>query len=395
MNNFDDIGVTQPAYGQTGSQPNQFGQTGSQPNQFGPSGMQDVGATQPAYGQTGMQPNQFGQSGMQDVGATQPAYGQTGSQPNQFGQSGMQDVGATQPAYGQTGMQGMGVTQPAYGQTGMQGMGATQPAYGQTGMQGMGATQPAYGQTGMQPNQFGQTGMQGMTGYQQPYGMQPSKPKKPLSKGAKIGIISGLAVALLVGIFFIFIFPILTRAKLGGSYSYKGSDYTDYYVFDDGIFVYYDINEGETTKNYYGIGTYTVKDDKVILTDINGDTEEFKFDKKENTISYYGTKYKSSDKKAKLDFNISKEYLEGLESKIITASQTSLADKDVWEEAMWWESYYIYGTDLKEPYTDFEEALAKNIGYSSDSTLQYLLENDILSFDVDISSSGTVTVEFY
>ena len=370
MNNFDDIGVTQPAYGQTGSQPNQFGQTGSQPNQFGPSGMQDVGATQ-------------------------PAYGQTGSQPNQFGQSGMQDVGATQPAYGQTGMQGMGVTQPAYGQTGMQGMGATQPAYGQTGMQGMGATQPAYGQTGMQPNQFGQTGMQGMTGYQQPYGMQPSKPKKPLSKGAKIGIISGLAVALLVGIFFIFIFPILTRAKLGGSYSYKGSDYTDYYVFDDGIFVYYDINEGETTKNYYGIGTYTVKDDKVILTDINGDTEEFKFDKKENTISYYGTKYKSSDKKAKLDFNISKEYLEGLESKIITASQTSLADEDVWEEAMWWESYYIYGTDLKEPYTDFEEALAKNIGYSSDSTLQYLLENDILSFDVDISSSGTVTVEFY
>ena len=372
--NLDDIGVTQPAYGQTGSQPDQVGQ----------SGMQDIGVTQPAYSQP------EGQSGVQDIGETQPAYSQPVVQSGQFGQSGMQNVGATQPAYGQSG------AQPGqFGQTGMQGMGVTQPAYsqpgvqpgqfGQTGMQGMGATQPAYGQTGMQ----------GMAGNQQPYGMQPSKPKKPLSKGAKIGIISGLAAALLIGIFFIFIFPILTRAKLGCSYSKKGSYYTDYYVFDDGIWVYYDIEEGSTTKNYYGIGTYTVKDDKVILTDISGDTEEFKFDKKENTISYYGTTFKSGDKKAKLDFNVSKEYLEGLESKIISAAQTSLADEDVWEEAMWWESYYVYGTDLKEPYTDFEEALAKNIGYSSDSTLQYLLENDIISFDVDISSSGTVTVDFY
>ena len=387
--NLDDIGVTQPAYGQTGSQPDQVGQSGmqdigvtqpaySQPE--GQSGVQDIGETQPAYSQPVVQSGQFGQSGMQNVGATQPAYGQSGAQPGQFGQTGMQGMGVTQPAYSQPGVQ-----PGQFGQTGMQGMGATQPAYGQTGMHGMGATQPAYGQTGMQ----------GMAGNQQPYGMQPSKPKKPLSKGAKIGIISGLAAALLIGIFFIFIFPILTRAKLGCSYSKKGSYYTDYYVFDDGIWVYYDIEEGSTTKNYYGIGTYTVKDDKVILTDISGDTEEFKFDKKENTISYYGTTFKSGDKKAKLDFNVSKEYLEGLESKIISAAQTSLADEDVWEEAMWWESYYVYGTDLKEPYTDFEEALAKNIGYSSDSTLQYLLENDIISFDVDISSSGTVTVDFY
>ena len=343
---LDDIGVTQPAYGQ--------------------SGVQDIGATQPAYGQ----------SGVQDIGATQPAYGQTGMQPGQFGQSGMQGAGATQPAYGQTGMQS--------GQ------------FGQSGMQGAGATQPAYGQTGMQPGQFGQSGIQGMTGAQQPYGTpwQP-KVKKPMSKGAKIGIISGLAVALLVGIFFIFIFPILTRAKLGGSYSYKGSGYTDYYVFDDGVWVYYDIEEGETTKTYYGIGTYTVKDDKVILTDISGDEEELKFDKKKNTISYYGTTLKSKDKKEKLEVDITKDYLEGLESKIITASQTALTNEDVYEEAQWWETYYIYGTDLKEPYTDFEEELATVLGYSSDEKLQFLLENDIISFDIDISSSGTVTVELY
>ena len=290
----------------------------------------------------------------------------------------------------------IGVTQPAYGQSGVQDIGATQPAYGQSGVQDIGATQPAYGQTGIQPGQFGQSGIQGMTGAQQPYGTprQP-KVKKPMSKGAKIGIISGLAVALLVGIFFIFIFPILTRAKLGGSYSYKGSGYTDYYVFDDGVWVYYDIEEGETTKTYYGIGTYTVKDDKVILTDISGDEEELKFDKKKNTISYYGTTLKSKDKKEKLEVDITKDYLEGLESKIITASQTALTNEDVYEEAQWWESYYIYGTDLKEPYTDFEEELATVLGYSSDEKLQFLLENDIISIDIDISSSGTVTVELY
>ena len=312
--------------------------------------------------------------GIQDIGVTQPAYGQ----------SGMQDIGATQPAYGQPGMQDIGATQPAYGQSGMQDIGATQPAYGQTGMQNMGATQPAYGQTGMQ----------NMTGYQQPYGM-PQKVKKPMSKGAKIGIISGLAVALLVGIFFIFIFPILTSSELGGEYSYKGSYYTDYYLFDDGIWVYYDIDDGETDKTYYSIGTYKVDGDKVTLTSIDGYSEEFTFDKKKNTISAYGTTYGSSDKKAKLGVDIDREYLENLKSVITTAANTALGNEDVYEEAIWWESYYIYGNDLKEPYTDFEEELAKNLGYSTDKTLQFLLEEEIISIDIDISSSGTVSVEIY
>ena len=340
---IQDIGVTQPAYGQPG--------------------IQDIGATQPAYGQPGMQ----------NMGATQPAYGQTG----------MQNMGATQPAYGQTGMQNMGATQPAYGQTGMQNMGATQPAYGQTGMQNMGATQPAYGQSMMQ---------QGMPGYGQPYGA-PQKVKKPLSKGAKIGIISGLAAALLVGIFFIFIFPILTSSKFGGEYKYKGSYYTEYYLFDNGIWVNYDIDDGDTEKTYYSIGTYTVSGDKVIMTDIHGNTQTATFDKKKNTISLYGTTLTSSNKNAKLEVDIDKNYLDSLESLVKTASETALAVEEVYEEAVWWQSYYVYGSDLKNPYTEFEKELANNLGYSNDKKLQFLLENEIISFDINISSQGTVTVE--
>ena len=370
---IQDIGVTQPAYGQPGIQ-----DIGATQPAYGQTGMQDIGATQPAYGQTGMQnigatQPAYGQTGMQNMGATQPAYGQTG----------MQNMGATQPAYGQTGMQNMGATQPAYGQTGMQNMGATQPAYGQTGMRNMGATQPAYGQPMMQ---------QGMPGYGQPYGA-PQKVKKPLSKGAKIGIISGLAAALLVGIFFIFIFPILTSSKLGGEYKYKGSYYTEYYLFDDGIWVNYDIDDGETEKTYYAIGTYVVNGDKITLTNMDGDNQTFTYDKKKNTLTVYGTKYTSSNKKAKLEVDIDKDYLDSLKNLVTTAAQTALADEDVYEEAIWWESYYVYGSDLKDPYTEFEKELALNLGYSNDKKLQFLLENSIISFDIQISQNGTVTVD--
>ena len=342
---IQDIGVTQPAYGQ--------------------NAMQDIGATQPVYGQTGMQ----------NMGATQPVYGQTG----------MQNMGATQPVYGQTGMQNRGATQPAYGQTGMQNMGATQPAYGQTGMQNMGAAQPVYGQTGMQ---------QGMPGYGQPYGA-PQKVKKPLSKGAKIGIISGLAVALLAGIFFIFIFPILTSSKLGGEYCYKGSYYNDYYLFDHGTWVNYEIDEGSSEKEYYAIGTYTVNKDKIILKSIKGDTIEATFDKKKNTITMSGTKLNSSNKDAKLDVDLDEDYLDSLEKTVKTATETAMADEEVYDEATWWQTYYIYGDDLKEPYSELEKELAEILGYSSDKRLQFLLEEEIISIDIQVSSSGVVSVEIY
>ena len=246
-----------------------------------------------------------------------------------------------------------------------------------------------FGQPMMQQAPYGQPGMPNMNGYG-----QPPKPKKPLSKGAKIGIIAGLSAALLIGIFFIFIFPILTRAKLKGSYSYKGSYYTSYYVFDDGVYVGYDIDEGETEKDYYYIGTYTYKDGKITMTSIDGETQTFKFDDDDNVVtSDWGIKYKSKDKKAKLDFDIDKAYLDGLEAKFKTASEEALKDETAYEEATYWNSYYIYGSDLKDPYSDFEEALAKAIGYDSDKTLQFLLENYLISVDISISSSGVVTVE--
>ena len=264
-----------------------------------------------------------------------------------------------------------------------------QSQYGQPqGMQNQFA-QPQFAQPQFAQNQYGQP--QGMQGQ---YNMPP-KEKKPLSKGAKIGIISGLAAVLLIGIFFIFIFPILTRAKLGGSYVYESSYGDEYYLFDDGVYVNYEI-EGSDDKYYYSIGTYTVKDETITLKELDGDEKTFKFNAKKNIVTDdWKDDFKSSDKKAKLDTDISKDYLDGLEDTIISASNAALKNSDVYEEATWYGSYFIYQDDLKNPYTDFEEELAKQLNYSSSNELQFLLEEMDLAFDISVSSSGVVTVEIY
>ncbi|MBR1816829.1 MAG: zinc ribbon domain-containing protein [Lachnospiraceae bacterium] len=262
-------------------------------------------------------------------------------------------------------------------------------------------SQPQGMQNQYQQPQFGQQGFQNQyqpNGFQQPQGMgqynMPHKERKPLSKGAKIGIISGLAAVLLIGIFFIFIFPILTRAKLSGSYAYESSYGDYYYLFDDGVYIYYEV-ESSGDKYYYDIGTYTVKDDVVSLKAVDGDEETLKFDAKKNTILYYGSVYKSSDKKAELEVDISKEYIENLNDTVVSASNAALKDKDVYDEATSYGYYFIYDDDLKDPYWDFEKELAKQLNYSSSKELQFLLEEMDLAFDIDISSSGVVTVDIY
>lgn len=337
----------------------------------------------PSAAQPGMQTG-FGQPQ-----PTQPSFGQTGTQTG-FGQP-----QPAQPNYGQPGAQtGFGQPQPAqpnYGQPGMQtGFGQPQPAqpnYGQTGMQtGFGQPQP------MQPN-YGQPGMQ--TGYGQPgmYNQAPRPPKpprKPLSSKAKAGIIGGAIGVVVLIVFFAVILPILLRAKLDGEYTYTDS-WDDAYtaIFDDGTYVVYDYED-----DVYSAGTYTIKDDKVTLTDIEGYETSAKFDAKDNKIRIDGDTYKSTDKKATIGFKLTADYYDNLKSRFDTAINKVLADEDIYDD-VYWSSAYVYDDDLSDPGTDFERALATEIGYSDDIILQTLMEGGYIEVDVYITYDGDIEISYY
>jgi hypothetical protein len=57
--------------------------------------------------------------------------------------------------------------------------------------------------------------------------------------------------------------------------------------------------------------------------------------------------------------------------------------------------YFIYEDDLANPYYLFEEALAKELKYSSDPVLQFMMEDYDMAIDIDISSSGNISVDIY
>lgn len=333
------------------------------------------------------QPQGFPSAAQPDM---QTGFGQSQSMQTGFGQP-----QPTQPSYGQPGMQtGFGQpqpTQPSYGQPGMQtGFGQpqpTQPNYGQPGMQtGYGQPQP------MQPN-YGQPGMQ--TGYGQPgmYNQAPRPPKpprKPLSSKAKAGIIGGAIGVVVLIVFFAVILPILLRAKLAGEYSYTDSwDDTYTVIFDDGTYLVYDYDG-----DIYEAGTYTIKDDKVTMTDIEGYETTGKFDAKENKIRISGDTFKSTDKKEKIDFDLTEDYLDNLKSRVDTAVNKVLSDEDIYDD-VYWSSAYVYDNDLKNPSTDFEEELAAELGYTDDIILQTLMEGGYIEIDVYITYDGDIQISYY
>ena len=328
---------------------------------------------QPQFSQPQGAPNQY----------QQPQFSQPQGAPNQYQQPQFSQPQGVQNQY----------QQPQFSQPQGAPNQYQQPQFSQPQGAPNQYQQPQFSQPQGFQNQYQQNGFQPQQGMGQ--FNQPPKEKKPLSKGAKIGIISGLAAVLLIGIFFIFIFPILTRAKLSGSYVYESSYGNDYYLFDDGVYINYEL-ESSGDKYYYSIGTYTLNDDVITMKDIDGDESTFKFDKKKNTVTDdWRDVFKSSDKKAKLDVDISKEYIDNLKNTVISASNAALKDKDVYEEATSYGYYFIYDDDLKDPYWDFEKELAKQLNYSSSKELQFLLEEMDLAFDIDISSSGVVTVDIY
>lgn len=306
--------------------------------------------------------------------AAQPGMGQ--SQPQGM-QTGFGQPQPAQPNYGQPGMQtGFGQPQPNYGQPGMQtGYGQPQPNYGQPGMQtGYGQPQPNYGQPGMY-NQAPRP---------------PKPPRKPLSSKAKAGIIGGAIGAVVLIVFFAVILPILLRAKLAGEYSYTDSwDDTYTAVFDDGTYVIYEYDD-----EIWEAGTYTIKDDKITMTNIEGYESTAKFDSEDNKIRIGGNTYKSTDKKEELDFKLTKDYLDNLKSRADAAIKKVLTDEDIYDE-IYWSSADIYDDALENPSSDFERELATELGYENDAALQELMEGGYIEIDVYITYEGEIETTYY
>ena len=340
------------------------------------------------------QPMQPGQTGY-----AQPMQpGQTGyAQPMQQGQTDYygQPVQPGQTGYGQPVQPGQtGYGQPMQqGQTGYYGQPMQQ---GQTGYYGqpMQQGQMGYGQP-MQQGQmgYGQPMQQGQMGYGQPnmYNQAPKPPKpprKPLSKKAKTGIIAGSIGAVVLIVFFAVILPILLKAKLQGEYTYTDSWDDEYRaIFTDGTYVIYDYDD-----EIYEAGTYTIKDDKVTLLDIEGDDTKATFDSKKNKICISGENFEINDKKAKVGFKLTETYLDTLEQNVENAVAKLVKDEDLLEIASW-NYYYLNDDDLKDPEDDFVEAFANELNYSTDKALSTMVEAGYIAFDIDAYSDGTYNVE--
>ena len=249
--------------------------------------------------------------------------------------------------------------------------------------------QPQQPMMGQAP--YGQP-MMNQTPYGQPMMNQaPKKPRKPLSKKAKIGILVGAILAILTVVTIAFIIPILTRSKLQGEYVCKDDYFYHTIVFDEGTYVVYD---EEDIVSEAGIYTLDKDDNDIEMISMEGYVYDAKFDEEENIVKFGGSKYKSTNKDETLDIKLTEDYKEDLKETVETCVLTALTREDIYDEAdsKWF--YSIDEDDLANPEYLLEEELAKLLAYDSDTTLQFLLESGYMNIELDIYD-GEVDVYIY
>ena len=332
-----------------------------------PTPVAPMGAPQPQF-TAAPEPSQFTPNASQFT----PNASQFTGQPSQYsGQPSQYTSQPQQTMYGQAPQQNMyGQPQQGYGQQNMYGQ--PQQGYGQQNMYGQ--PQQGYGQQ----NMYGQAPR------------APKPPRKPLSKGAKAAIISTLIVGVLAAVFFIFIWPILTRSELKGEYVCKSESYEHTFVFDDGTFVVYDSDDDVVMAGTY---EYDEEDGDIELETIDGYSYSASFDRDENIVKYYSSKYKSTNEKETLSFKLEEDYLETLEDSVTTAAEVALTNESIYEEA-YYTSYYLEDDDFAYPDSDFTEAVAENLGYEEDKALQFLMESGYVEIYIYVYD-GDVDVYAY
>ena len=206
----------------------------------------------------------------------------------------------------------------------------------------------------------------------------PKAPKKPMPKALKMGLIIGIPVIALLVVFFVVILPMILKADLKGEYEFKDKDEDIEFrvTFDEGKYIIYcedSYSDGEVIVSA-GTYEYDEKEGEVVMTDLSGDEIEAEFDAKENILEIDRDEYESSDEKETVDIKFTEDYAEELYEKVEPIVADILANnEEAYDDAYWYENYYLCGDYMDDPFDSFVEALADELEYEDDEVLQELM----------------------
>ena len=107
---------------------------------------------------------------------------------------------------------------------------------------------------------------------------------------------------------------------------------------------------------------------------------------------------KQEEKKDKLSFSMDEDYIVSLNNKLDAAVVKSIdsVGMEYMDEYYYGEDYvYLGKEELTNPSTKFEKGFVKEIGYKDDETLQYLIEEEMIYFEVDLATCDDADICFF
>lgn len=219
--------------------------------------------------------------------------------------------------------------------------------------------------------------------------------------------------------FFILYGTVFSKARYTPKGSYMGYAYDNEgkedkddsvrVIFDNGTYAMWYAEEGET--DLLDIGIYEADKGIVSMTSLsvynNGnklDKDDLSFNNKclydghSKQIALDGYVLKREDKKDTLSFSIDEDYIISLNNKLDSAVAKSIdsVGMEYMAEYYYDEDYIFLGKEeLTNPSTKFEKSFVKEIGYADDETLQYLIEHEMIFFEVDLATCDNADICFY
>ena len=231
------------------------------------------------------------------------------------------------------------------------------------------------------------------------------------------------AVALMITfgvltMFFILYGTIFSKSRFMPKGSYLGYTYDDEgkkyegeefkVTFDNGTYVMWYVWDGETY--LFDIGIYEVDKGIISMTSLSVSNNGNKLDKNDLSTDYkclydghskqvalYEYMLKQDDKKTELFFSMDEDYILSLNNKLDSAVMESIdsVGMQYMEEYYYGENYiYLGKEELTKPSTKFEKSFVKEIGYEDDTTLQYLIKNEMIYFEVDLTTCDDADICF-
>lgn len=231
-----------------------------------------------------------------------------------------------------------------------------------------------------------------------------------------VGLMSALGILI---VFFILYGTVFSKARytpkgsyMGYAYDNEGKEDKDDSVrvtFDNGTYVMW--QEWEDKTYLWDIGIYEADNGIVSMTSLsvynNGNkleksdlSPEYKclYDGHSGQIALEGYMLKQKEKKDKLSFSMDEDYIVSLNNKLDAAVVKSIdsVGMEYMDEYYYGEDYvYLGKEELTNPGTKFEKGFVKEIGYKDDETLQYLIEEEMIYFEVDLATCDDADICFF